>query len=439
MAKRGGKGGNESKDPRNNLKAQKDYEVKFKKDTKKCTGFLHYDSEEINVDSFRQQKANGASGLQSRCDLCNRLYFAIIRHARAKIVAYTLWSTYKDDNSWIKDCPPSLVKGVNAAINFWKDNPCLLDECNYSHHHSSYRGAVTAINFVWRDLEKGPRKGKVKDNKTGQLYPAPIFMQDLQAWAGPDGKLWKISTQQNVWDWWCDIFPEDTATCSKERNAVEKGVIPAPSPEHPLSDFTWGAGNTLETSQGHSLPGFNQVKASAAFLPRSSNIAGRVYGFLCEGDHIKMAKFSLECKAKGLSLGHFPAPLRWLGKNDPVNGMAQDLQENIAQSDSLYELYMVAKKDPVKATSHVSWQIRELILELGQKKVSFESFTQKVHSEVESYFDLLLQSELEQPHQELLMKDLMKADPGRTKKEYDYRHEKVKRWLAARPASYLLK
>jgi hypothetical protein len=76
---------------------------------------------------------------------------------------------------------------------------------------------------------------------------------------------------------------------------------------------------------------------------------------------------------------------------------------------------------------------------LGQKKVSFESFTQKVHSEVEAYFDLLLQSELEQPLQELLMKDLMKADPGRTKKEYDYRHEKVKRWLAARPASYLLK
>jgi hypothetical protein len=258
-------------------------------------------------------------------------------------------------------------------------------------------------------------------------------MHDLQRWAGIGGLLWDLVDIAEVWEWWCDLYPEDTATCSLERNAAANGEIEGSAPEHPLSDFPWGSGNILQTAQGHSVPGFNQVRAAVRVLPRSSNIGGRVYGYLAEGNHIEMAKFSARCKTQNMSLGHSPAPLRWLGKNDPINAKAQPLKENVALSDSLAPLHAIAEKRPSEARKYVSWQIASHVEDLGSRKVSFEHFTQSLQGRVEEYFDRLELSLVDGP--QTLLSDLERADPGQPASVYIYRAEKVARWLSSRPSS----
>ncbi len=432
--KRTGEGGNASKDPRGNLAAQEAYIEKFGRDTKRCTGFLHHDAGEISVYQFRQQKSNSNTFLQSRCDLCNRLYFSIIQKPAKKIAAISIWAEFSGDYDWRNDSPSTLVEGIEAVVEYWRRNPCAVEGCSYPHHHSSYRFAARCLTDSWRDRDKEQRISRVVDRRSGQEHPAPQFMHDLQSWAGAEGALWSQVDTKDIWRWWCSQFPEDTATCSAERSAVARGEMSLPVPDHPLDDFSWGSGNILETTQGHSVPGFNQVRAAVRELPVGSSVSGRVYGYLCEGDHLAMRAFSERCKAEGLSLGHSPAPLRWLGKDDPVNAEGQDLRRNSELGDSLSTLHEAAVRNPERAGEYVSWQIRALVVELGRRRSSCEEFTQRVQAEVEKYFDEL-QAAVTAGDYSRLMEDLRRADSGLPDVVYAYRIEKLELWLRNRPRS----
>lgn len=431
--KRGGVGGNLSKNPRGNVDAQEDYRTTVGANEKHCTGFLHHDTGPVPITSFRQQRGNTTTGLQSRCDTCNRQYFTVIQKPIKKIAATVIWANATQRLDWQQSCPPSLTGGISSCLAHWTENPCVVQNCWYETLHGDYRDSAAQLTSAWKNLDHGPRISSIKDAKTGAVYPAPLFMHDLQRWAGIGGLLWDLVDTAEVWEWWCDLYPEDTATCSLERNAVTNGEIEGPAPEHPLSDFPWGSGNILQTAQGHSTPGFNQVRAAVRVLPRSSNIGGRVYGYLAEGNHIEMAKFSARCKTQNMSLGHSPAPLRWLGKNDPINGKAQPLKENVALSDSLAPLHAIAEKRPKEARQYVSWQIADHVEELGSRKVTFEHFTQSLQARVEEYFDQLELSLVDGP--QTLLSDLERADPGQPASVYIYRAEKVARWLSSRPSS----
>jgi hypothetical protein len=433
-AKRTGGGGNAAKDPRNNLKAQEKFMALNKKSTKHCTGFLHHDGPDIPVTSFRQQKTNSATGLQSRCDICNRLYFSIIQKPIKRIAGIVIWAEQSGEYDWREKCPPNLISGIEACLNNWLTQGCSVPNCPYDYAHSSYRDAAKVLTSAWTDLDKGKRDGVVYDAASAKTYPAPKFMEDLQKWASSGGILSKEVNNSAVWDWWCDLFDKDTATDSAERQAVKDGKLVGPVPEHPLTDFFWGSGNILETSQGHSAPGFNQVRSSVKVIPKASTAASRVYGYLVEGDRLGMMAVSKKFKAQGLSLGHSPAPLRWLGKDDPINAQGQPLEENVLLSDSLIDLYKLTITNVDAALNCVSWQVRPLLVELSKKKVSFEAFTQQVQSAVEEYFDNLLE-EIEAGNTDVLRIDLMRADPGKTKTAYDYRVKKVSAWLAERPAA----
>lgn len=432
--KRTGMGGNSSRDPRSNLQAHADYQARHGRATKSCTGFLHHDGPEVPIDHFRQQKGNKSSGLQSRCDLCNRLYFSIIQKPTKRIAAVAIWATVTKAYDWKHSCPSVLHDGINRCIDWWESHPCTLKGCSYTHHHGSYRDAARALTDAWCDRDKEPRSATVVDQKSKKSYPAPAFMSALQTWAGNGGTLWKHVDTEVVWEWWCSLFPEDTATCSAERSAVANGEMEGPPPEHPLSDFSWGAGNILDTTQGHSVPGFNQVRAAVRTLLVASNIGGRVYGYLCDGNHLAMRRFSEKCKADGMSLGHFPAPLRWLGKNDPANGQAQPLLENIGLNDSLSPLYHAVERDPSLAAKVVSRQIAPLVERLARERVGVNRFTIEVQSAVENYLDSL-EAELDNGNNSRLLEELRAADPGQTAAVYQYRAEKVTRWIRSRPTS----
>lgn len=432
--KRTGEGGNAAKDPRNNLVAQKDFAKKHGKTTKKCTGFLHHDAGEVPISSFRQQKTNSSAGLQSRCDLCNRLYFSIIQKPIKRIAGIVIWAEQSGEYDWRASAPKSLVPGIEQCLDKWLNTPCALAKCSYTYQHSSYREAAAVLTKAWRNLDKGPRVGKVKDQKSNKDLPAPIFMQDLQNWAGIGGTLSADVDTSLVWDWWCELLDKDTAVDSSERRAVAQGAMKGPVPEHPLIDFFWGSGNMLETTQGHSAPGFNQVRSSSKVLARASSANSRVYGYLVEGDRLAMMEFSKKCKKAGLSLGHSPAPLRWLGKDDPVNGQGQPLNENVQLSDSLIDLYNLANTDLEAAKKCVSWQAIPTLERLVKSKASFEEFTQEWQSDVEKYFDELL-DKADQGDMDALIAELKKADPGKTLTVYEYRSKKVYEWLSSRPAA----
>ncbi len=430
MAKRSGLGGNLSRDPRGNLVAQKSYSDKTGNSVKRCTGFLHHDQSPIPITSFRQQKSNSSTGLQSRCDTCNRLYFSIIQKPVKRLAAIVIWSNETGDFDWQSSSPESLKLGLQKTIDYWSNNPCKLENCEYPNPHSNFRAAATFLTKNWRNLDKDEKTSSVLDPKTGLTHAAPKFMSDLQEWASTGGRLYSEVSVEKVWQWWTQLFSNDSATCSKERNAFSSGEITS-LPAHPLEHFPWGNGNILDTNEGHSVPGFNQVRSSESFLSSASSVNGRPYGFLVEGDHIAMARYSAECKDQGLSLGHYPAPLRWLGKNDPINGLAQPLQENIALSDSLAPLHAAAVSDPAGASTYVSWQISALVKQLGEEKVVLEVFSQRIEAAVEEYFDVL-ETSLNYSTSTIL-RDLNRADPGRTQVQYDYRLSKVVAWLKSRP------
>jgi len=432
MAKRrSGKGGNASRRPRGNAAAQQKYLARYGRNTKACTGILHFGGPEIPIVNFRQSNNNNSTFLQSRCDTCNRLYFAIQQKPIKRLAAFLIFAISDNDIGWRRYAPASLIPILESSETFYLSKGCGAENCGYSTYHSDYRATAAHLTKGFSGLERLPKDSTIIDDQTGLIHPAPLVLHDLQNWAGKGGGLWNNFPPSKIWEWWQNFYSLDTAFCSEEineevRNPEFKKIA------HPLSDFSWGAGNIKDTIQGHSVPAFNQVQAAASVLPSSSNIGGRVYGYLCEGDHLAMARFSRECKAEGMSLGHSPAPLRWLGKNDVSNGRAEPLRDNIQKRDSLRELHKIALDHPKRAGDYVSWQIRDLVVELGERKVTAEEFQQKVEACVEEYFDGLA-IEIGRGRLDRLVSHLKKADPGKTEVVYRYRCEKLADWLLQRP------
>ena len=426
-----GAGGNASRDPRNNLNAQSDFETKFNKTTKHCAGFIHFDGPEISISNFRQQKTNKTTGLQGRCDTCNRLYFSILQKPKVVILAICIWAEETGDYSWRDSVPKILQNGIEASIDYWARAGCGVSDCSYTHPHGSFRRSVGVLTDKWKNLERQQKTHTVYDNKTGEPHSAPEFMHAMQSWGATGGRLQSEISITQVWKWWSELYFNDQAFDSAELKAASKSGARDKLNSHPITDFSWGSGNILETIEGHSVPGFNQVKGHAKTLKKSSSSSSRVYSFLVEGDRLAMMKLSRECKGLGMSLGHSPAPLRWLGKDDPINGKAQPLTENVLLRDSLIDLYKICQRDPEEASQYVSWQIRDLVSSPDTSKLTFEAFSQKLESAVEKYLDDLLEDSLRGGTQ--LLKDIKFADPGKTENIYSYRVTKVKNWLMERP------
>jgi hypothetical protein len=396
-----------------------------------CTGILHFSGEEISVTNFRQSNNNKSTFLQSRCDTCNRLYFAIQQKPIKRLAAYIIFAISSREVEWRDHAPLSLVPILEASEAFYLSHGCTVKDCGYTAHHSDYRLTAAHLTRGFSGLERLAKNSTIIDEQTEIEYPAPQVLHDLQKWAGKNGELWEVFTPSKVWEWWQSFFSSDTAYCSEEENEEQRNRD-FKKIAHPLSDFAWGSGNIKDTIQGHSVPAFNQVKAAASILPDSSNIGSRVYGYLCEGDHLGMARFSRECKTRGMSLGHSPAPLRWLGKNDVTNGRAESLRENIQKRDSLRELHRIAVETPDKAGEFVSWQIRDLVVQLGERAVTDAQFQQEVEARVEEYFDGLA-VEVDRGDFQRLTEHVKRADPGKTEVVYRYRCEKLADWLVKRP------
>lgn len=392
---------------------------------------IHFGGPEIPIANFRQANNNQSTFLQSRCDTCNRLYFAIQQKPIKRLAAFLIFAISSNDFDWRDHAPKSLVPILERTETFYLSNSCNSKGCNYTTHHFDYRATAAHLTRGFSGLERLPKDSTIVDEKTGKTHPAPLVLHDLQEWVGKNGRLKVDFPANTIWEWWQSFYSSDTAFCSEEENEQRR------NPDfnkvaHPLSDFAWGNGNIKDTVEGHSVPAFNQVRASASVLPGSSNIGNRVYGYLCEGDHLAMARFARECKRKGMSLGHSPAPLRWLGKNDVSNGCAEPLLENIQKRDSLRDLHIEAIKAPTKAGGYVSWQIRDLVIQLGKQNVSVEEFQQRIEAQVEEYFDGLA-VEVDRGDFEMLVAHLKRADPGKTEVVYRYRCEKLAEWLTRRP------
>lgn len=430
--KRGGEGGNSSRNPRGNLDAQDAYRRKWGKETKACTGMLHFGGPEVSISQFRQATNNKSTFLQSRCDLCNRLYFSIQQKPLKRAAAATIYLARTRPADWRNDVPESLRNDLGEMVAFESVQSCTSRNCQLNYQHGDYRRASTLLTQRLSGVERVKRDSFIVDDRTGERYPAPGVLHDLQAWSGREGDLWEMHSTGRVLSWWVERFPFDTAYCSREeREKREDSDFDLVA--HPISDFAWGSGNIKDTLQGHSAPLFNQVRASASLLSPSGSSAGRAYAFLCEGDHLGMITLSQKFKSKGLSLGHTPAPLRWLGKNDPINAQGEPLMENVRKRDSLAELHEAAIRDPEDAARYVSWQIRDLVLSLGQAGVTREEFTQALESDVETYFDRIADA-FARGDNSFVLEELETACPGLTKTVYDYRLEKVREWVTGRPS-----
>ncbi len=430
--KRGGEGGNASRNPRGNLDAQESYRRKWGKDTKTCTGLLHFGGSEVSISQFRQATNNKSTFLQSRCDLCNRLYFSVQQKPIKRAAAAVVFLARTRPSAWRDSVPQTLRDAVDKTIRFEHGHACTASQCTIRTQHGDYRLTSSFLTSHLSGVERLERDSWILDDRTGESYPASKALHDLQAWAGRSGRLWELHAADEVWQWWVQRFPDDRAFCSRElrekRENPEFDLI-----DHPLSDFAWGSGNIKDTVQGHSAPLFNQVRASASLLSPSGSSAGRAYAFLCEGDHLQMIALSEKYKSRGLSLGHTPAPLRWLGKNDPVNAQGEPLADNVRKRDSLSELHEVAIRDPRDAARFVSWQIRDLVISLGEAQVSREEFTQLIEAGVEKYFDDIADS-LQQGNEASVLSELERACPGLTQTVYNYRLDKLREWVTGRPS-----
>lgn len=428
--KRKGSGGNTSRDPRGNLKAHKDFIKKHGTNLKKCNGMLHHDGPPIDVSNFSQQKGNSSTGLQGLCTLCNRLYFKLRQKPIARLLPFIIYAegTKLD---WRSKCPESIKSAFESALSNWQSEKCVVKGCKSKTTHGDIRKMRDVLGESLFGIEKKPRTVDYEDKETKRTLKISKELNDLYKW---DMQVFSIEGQgKKIWDYWCALFPNDTAQDSSERNAVKAGELPPPVPEHPLIEFSWGAGNFLLTSNGHTVPGFNKVLASYSVLKNASSNS-RPYGFLVEGDRLALNKKSKEFKEQGLTLGHSPAPLRWLGKDDPVNAAGQTWDENVELNDSLVDLHKSALSDPEKASNFVSWQISELVKELGEAQVSLEVFITKVQDAVECYFDDL-HKQVKTGNLKTLRSHIEKADPGQTEKIYLRRQEKVIFWLENRPAT----
>ena len=130
---------------------------------------------------------------------------------------------------------------------------------------------------------------------------------------------------------------------------------------------------------------------------------------------------------EGETLGHYPAPLRWLGKDDPVNHISQDAKENLDDKDKLDHLHAFAVKNPEAAGKCVSWQIRDRVVNMGKEKVTLPEFITQIHAAVTDHF-----AELYRDHEQggsLIIEAIKRADPGQTPEIYGRREKKLLAWL----------
>jgi hypothetical protein len=428
--KRAGVGGNISRDPRGNLTAQKAYIEKFGELVKTCSGVLHNDGSKVPITNFRQAK-NSASFLQGRCDLCNRLYFSTLQKPKFRILPILIYAEQSGKSDWRENCPESLKAPLERTLKHFLSTNCKSPKCPYDFPHGDLRESMAFLTKLLSGLEKLPKDSPFIDERSGARYMIPSPIAELSAWAGKTGSLYKQFQTNKVWSWWVKKYPLDLAKSSDEENE-EKRDPNFQAPFHPLSDFSWGAGNLKDTNLFHTVPAFNKVRSSKTVLVGKTSLGNRAYGYLAEGDHQAMATFGNKCKRMKLSLGHTPAPLRWLGKNDPINAVPEKLSENIQKRDSLDELHAIAIANPNLAGTYVSWQVRERVVELGQNQVSKEAFTTQIQASVEAYFDDLLDSHLG-GDKTAIWQDLNKADPGQTQIMYEYRYAKVVEFLVSRP------
>lgn len=428
--KRKGSGGNTSRDPRGNLTAQDGYVEKFGAELKSCSGILHNDGTKVPVTSFRQAKKS-QSLLQGRCDLCNRLYFATLQKPKFRILPILIYSENSGLFDWKASCPEVLVQPLQKALDHFKNSKCRNSNCPYDFQHGDLRKSMDVLTSSLKGVERLPKDANYLDDRSGLTFRVPKVIKALSEWAGKNGTLYNHVNTTEVWKWWVNSYSLDKAKSSDEENEqkLDSTFI---APWHELSDFSWGAGNLKDTDLNHTVPAFNKVKSSKTVLVGKTSIGNRAYGYLCEGDHRAMASLGNKCKKEKKSLGHTPAPLRWLGKNDPSNGVAEALSDNIRKRDSLDDLHAIAVTNPMEAGSYVSWQIRDKVISLGKNQVSKEQFTSHVQAEVEKYLDRLLESHKAGNHSSIY-DDLKKADPGQTQIMYDYRYKKVVLFLESRP------
>ena len=420
--KRKGKGGNESKDPKGNLKAHEDYKKKYGKNTKKCVGILHHDGDEIDVAEFRQHKSN-PEGLQPRCDRCNQIYHASStggQKLKAPLMAYVIQEESKGRKGWRKKFPKSVVKDLEEALKVWNEG-CAIKGCTVKAKHGNFRKTVKALGSQWKGDDKGKKGADLKYD--GDTFRVPQKIADRAKAKEvldelcPDGTL----------DFWQELFPDDTVRDSAEENAYEDGEIDE-LPEYPISHTQWrSGGNIKDTVQGHNIPSFNKLLDIDYPELHTANSDSRPYGFVCEGDRKKSREFRRKELKKGETLGHYPAPLRWLGKDDPVNHISQDAKENSDDKDRLDHLYALAVKDPEAAGNCVSWQIRDLVVKLGKEKVTLAEFRTQIHAAVTDYFAGLYRDHEQGGRR--IHDDINRADPGQTAKIYGRREEKLLAWL----------
>jgi hypothetical protein len=428
--KRKGSGGNTSRDPRGNLAAQEGYAEKFGTALKTCTGILHNGGTKVPITHFRQAKKS-KSLLQGRCDLCNRLYFATLQKPKFRILPILIYAENSGLYDWKKNCPAVLVKPLEKALSHFQSTNCRNTQCTYTFKHGDLRKSMSVLTSSLRGVERLPKDSDFLDDRSGVTFKVPRIIQALSEWAGKNGSLYREVDTTAVWQWWAKMYALDKAKSSDEENE-EKRDPSFTAPWHDLTDFSWGAGNLKDTNLNHTVPAFNKVRSSKTVLLGKTSIGDRAYGYLCEGDHQAMATLGNKCKKEGKSLGHTPAPLRWLGKNDPSNGVAEALSENIRKRDSLDDLHKVATTNPDEAGTYVSWQIRDHVVRLGRAKVSREEFTSQIQAKVETYLDKLLESH-RAGVSSAIYDDLIKADPGQTQIMYDYRYRKVVLFLESRP------
>jgi hypothetical protein len=344
-----------------------------------------------------------------------------------------IYAEQSGEFDWRKDCPVELKIMLEKSVDHFFLSRCKNENCHYGHKHGNLRESMNFLTKQLSGVERKPKTGWYRDDRSGMKFKVPKEIEALSNWAGKTGSLYKKIDTSRVWAWWVAQYPDDKAKSSDEVNEAKRDPG-FDAPWHELSDFSWGAGNLVDTNLNHTVPAFNKVRPSKTVLVGKTSIGKRAYGFLCEGDHLAMAKLGNLCKRQKKSLGHTPAPLRWLGKNDPINGAPETLDENVRKRDSLSELHAIAKSDPLKAATFVSWQIREKVIELGRQGVPLGEFTNQIQNEVEKYFDSLLDSH-RKGQRNVILSDLRKADPGQTTIMYEYRYEKVVQFLESRPAA----
>ena len=338
-------------------------------------------------------------------------------------MAYVIQEESKGRKGWRKKFPSSVVTDLEEALKVWNKG-CAIKGCTVKAEHGNFRGAVQALTKQWTGDDKGTRDADL--TLPAKFGGGTVRVPQKIADRAKAKEVLDTLCPGGTLDFWQELFSDDTVRDSAEEKAFENDEIDD-LPEYPISHTKRGDGNIKDTVQGHNLPAFNHLRNTDYPKLQKSGSESRPYGFVCEGDRKKSKEFLRNKVKEGETLGHHPAPLRWLGKDDPVNHISQDAKENSADNDKLDHLHDRAVKNPEAAGKCVSWQIRDLVVKLGKEKVALAEFRTQIHAAVTDYF-----AELYRDHEQggrRIHDDIKRADPGQTAKIYGRREEKLLDWL----------